>query len=115
MPPSGPGLRPQEVMRMTEEQWLHDHRSDMVRFLEADKQTDRKWPRFACAFCRKIWHRLAYPWSRRGVEIAEQAPDGLADGAAQEQASAAATAAWRDSRSGPSPRSARPVCAAEAV
>jgi hypothetical protein len=65
---------------MTEADWLAFlqckpiSRKLRVRF----KPGDRKWRLFACACCRRIWHLLADPRSRKAVEVAERDADGMA-------------------------------------
>jgi hypothetical protein len=50
----------------------------MLTYLGA-RADDRKLRLFACACCRRIWHLLGNPGSRRGVEAAERFADGRID------------------------------------
>jgi hypothetical protein len=62
---------------MTEQQWLVcEEPQKLLRFL-AGKVSDRKLRLYSCACCRRIWHLLKLPASRRAVDIAEKYADGL--------------------------------------
>jgi hypothetical protein len=72
---------------MTEKEWLEcADPGEILCFLEKRQNTPpkRKWPKlterkqqlFACACCRRIWHRLVDERSRRAVEVAELCADG---------------------------------------
>jgi hypothetical protein len=62
---------------MTEAEWLVCEKPQkMLRFL-ARNVSDRKLRLFSCACCRRIWHLLKLPASRRAVEIAEKFADRL--------------------------------------
>jgi hypothetical protein len=63
---------------MTEAEWLEcTDPTPMLEFLW-DKVSDRKLRLFGCGCCRRIWHLIVHPVSRKAVEVAEQFADGLA-------------------------------------
>jgi hypothetical protein len=93
---------------MTEAEWLAcADPGEMLGFLEQKqkKPPKRKWPKlterkqqlFACACCRRIWHRLVDERSRRAVEVAERCADGSVTN--EELVAADAYAAATDDRS----------------
>ena len=63
---------------MTEEEWLICRDLTRMSHLLAERYSERKRRLFACACCRRIWHLLADPRSRRAVEVAERYADGTA-------------------------------------
>jgi hypothetical protein len=64
---------------MTEADWLAcEDPEPMLQFLCASQASDRKLRLLACACCRRVWHRLTNPHSRRAVEVAERFADGRA-------------------------------------
>jgi hypothetical protein len=95
---------------MTEAEWLAcADPGEMPCFLEQKLKTppNRKWPKlterkqrlFACACCRRIWHRLVDERSRRVVEVAERCADGSVTDEELLAAAADAYAAATDDRS----------------
>jgi hypothetical protein len=63
---------------MTEQEWATciDPNAMLEFVIRIRKSSQRKMRLFACACCRKIWHRLD-DRSRKLVEVAEQWADGL--------------------------------------
>ena len=60
---------------MTESEWLDGpDPTPMLEFLR-DKAKGRKLRLYACACCRRIWHRLTDERSRMAVEASEQYAD----------------------------------------
>jgi hypothetical protein len=60
---------------MTESEWLAcDDPHLMLHFLSG-RADSRKLRLFICACCRRDWHRLTEPRSRRAVEVAERYAD----------------------------------------
>src|SRR5205807_2568333 len=56
---------------MNEEEWVASTEpNDMVFHLLRGKASERKLRLFACACCRRIWHRLSDERSRKAVEVA---------------------------------------------
>jgi hypothetical protein len=95
---------------MKEQEWLAcADPGEMLCFLEnkQKKPPKRKWPKlterkqqlFACACCRRIWHRLDDERSRRAVEVAERCADGSVTDEELVAAAADAYAAATDDRS----------------
>jgi hypothetical protein len=87
---------------MTEAEWLAcEDPQPMLVFLRSEqgKGVRPKWPGlnekkerlFACACCRRIWHRLVDERSRRAVEVAERCADGNVN---QEEIESAAHGAY---------------------
>src|SRR5262245_46058234 len=76
-------LAPEESDRrrdepMTGVEWLACYRQElMLEFLHG-KDSDRKRCLFACACCRRVWHRLTTEADRRVVEVMEQSVEGQA-------------------------------------
>jgi hypothetical protein len=60
---------------MTEAEWLAC--AEPRRMLEhlRRKARHRKLRLFACACCRRAWHRITHPFSREAVEVAERYAD----------------------------------------
>lgn len=94
---------------MTEAEWLAcEDPHPMLLFLQSKQgnTVKRKWPRlserkerlFACACCRRIWHRLVDERSRRAVEVAERCADGKVDREEMEVAARGAYLAATDVR-----------------
>ena len=68
---------------MTEQEWLTttDHPWDMLEFmleLTEHRASQRMWRLFLCAICRRVWHLIPDPLSRKAVEIGEKYADGEA-------------------------------------
>jgi hypothetical protein len=68
---------------MTEQEWLTtaDHPWDMLEFmleLTEHRASQRKWRLFLCAICRRVWHLIPDPLSRKAVKIGEKYADGEA-------------------------------------
>jgi hypothetical protein len=81
---------------MNEAEWLAcDDPLPMMEFLSG-KASERKLRLFACACCRRIWHLLKDPRSRRAAEVSEQYADGIASEAELREAGIAADAAADD-------------------
>jgi hypothetical protein len=57
---------------MTELEWWNSDHPYMMLWSLKGKDSDRKMRLFAIACCRRIWHRLSDPRSRRAIEIAER-------------------------------------------
>ena len=64
---------------MTEKDWLEcaDLEAMLKDLRTSGRASERKLRLFACGCCRRIWHLLVNPASRRAVEITEQFVDGL--------------------------------------
>src|SRR3954464_13742637 len=75
---------------MTEAQWLTGTDRDAMLKRARDKAAYRKWRRFLCACCRRIWHLLPDERSRHAVEVAERHAGGVATAEALLAASEAA-------------------------
>jgi len=84
---------------MKEQEWLACRDPQpMLHFLWG-KSGKRKWPQiserkerlFACACCRRIWHRFVDERSRKAVEVAEKCADG---NVTQEEMTVAAARAY---------------------
>jgi hypothetical protein len=68
---------------MTEADWLagsnlHAMLAHAVAISHNSEECRRKLRLLACAGCRRIWHVLAHPQSRRAVEVSEEFADDLA-------------------------------------
>lgn len=75
-------------------------RSDW-RFDEPQDPTDRKFRRFACACCRRIWDRIPEKCNRDAVAAVEDYLDGLLGGPAVQEAMIASSAVeWKEDGSG---------------
>jgi hypothetical protein len=81
---------------MTEADWLAatDPRP-MLEFLrDRGKASERKLRLFACACCRRVWHRLPDGRTRGAVEVSERYADGAAREDDLDAAMREAEAAW---------------------
>jgi hypothetical protein len=75
-----------------QEWWASDDPTSLLQWLQDTKQlNDRKSRLFSVACCRRVWHLLRDERSRKAVEVAEQAADGMCG---QEEIMAAWGAAW---------------------
>jgi hypothetical protein len=63
---------------MTEVEWLTCSDPDPMLDDLRERTSQRKLRLFAAACCRRIWHLLDSPLSRRPVEVAEDFADGKA-------------------------------------
>ncbi len=82
---------------MTEQEWQDcTDPYKMLVFLRG-KVSRRKLRLFACACCRRVWHVLTDPRTRRAVEVAEKHADGLVSDAERWDAHEAACEAARTS------------------
>jgi hypothetical protein len=81
---------------MTEQEWLACADPGKLLEFEAGRVSDRKLRLLACAFARRVWHRNAYDWSRRQVEVAEAYLEGAASPRDAEQARAQAEEGFRE-------------------
>jgi hypothetical protein len=61
---------------MTEVEWMEAVDPDKMLEYLRDRTSGRKLPLFACACCRRIWHRIPDPRSRHAVESVERYLDG---------------------------------------
>src|SRR4051812_17525622 len=85
---------------MTEAEWLAcPDPWPMLQFLRGRASERRLWL-FACACCRRVWHRTPDPRSRRAVETVERVLEGEATLQDLEAARREAEAALRDARQG---------------
>src|SRR5262245_51520520 len=83
---------------MTETQWITaTDPKKLLKYLHA-KASERKRGLFAAACCRRVWHLLTDPRSRRAVETAERYADGEATGKELSRAEMEAQDAYSDSR-----------------
>jgi hypothetical protein len=62
---------------MTETEWLACTDPQPMLVAVWERLSDRKFRLFGCACCRRIWHLLTDPRSRRAVEAEEQHAEGL--------------------------------------
>jgi hypothetical protein len=67
----------------------------MLAFLEG-RATTRQLRLFACACCRRIWHLISDPRSRKAVEIGEQLADRLVSDEERDRALLAACDAFQE-------------------
>src|SRR6266540_3915608 len=63
---------------MTEPEWLGCNDPETMLTALNGKTSERKLRLFACACCRRVWHILVHPASRKAVQVAERYADGRA-------------------------------------
>ncbi len=61
---------------MTEAEWLNSANYEGMLGAMGTRISRRKARLFGCACCRRVWHQMHNPRSRRAVEYAEQYADG---------------------------------------